>query len=92
MVQTGTNWYKVRKKWYKVIEKWEIMGNSGKNCDSGISLNSEQKEPASEEVSKFHFGLKVGYGRIWSHMVGWTGPQGRFTRPVVLWAVNIGDC
>jgi len=49
----------VRKKWEKVIEKWEILGNSGKNCDSGISLKSEQKEPASEEVSKFHFAQKI---------------------------------
>jgi len=41
-----------------VVQSDRKVGNSGKNCDIGISLNSEQKEPASEEVSKFHFGQK----------------------------------
>ena len=41
-----------------MVQSDRKVGNSGKNCDSGISLNSEQKEPASEEVSKFHFGQK----------------------------------
>ena len=44
----------MRKKWEKVIEKWEIMGNSGKNCDSGIS--SEQRDLRAR---KFHFAQNI---------------------------------